>query len=98
MTLVSPTNKSGYKQELDRSAYTTKRVCYSLKRMGSINYLELYRSAYTTKRTLVSSTKKEFMNYLEFYTSAYTDQKTWASPTNNDGYKQELDRSTYTTK
>ena len=50
MTLVSATNKGGYKQELDRTAYTTKRVWYSLQRMGSINCLELYRSAYTTKR------------------------------------------------
>ena len=47
---VSPTNKGGYKQELDRPAYTTKRLWYSLQRMGFMNYLELYRSAYTTKR------------------------------------------------
>ena len=49
-TLVSPTNNGGYKQELDRSAYTTKRLWYRIQRRGFINYLELYRSAYTTKR------------------------------------------------
>ena len=49
-TLVSPTNNGGYKQEPDRSAYTTKRLWYRLLRRGFINYLELYRSAYTTKR------------------------------------------------
>ena len=75
MTLVSPTNKGGYKQDFDRPAYTTKRVFYSLKRMGSINYLELYRSAYTTKRLWYRLQRMRFMNYLEFYTSAYTDKR-----------------------
>ena len=51
-TWVSPTNYVGYKQELDRSAYTTKRLWYRLQRRGFINYLELYRSAYYHQKTL----------------------------------------------
>ena len=49
-TRISPINNGGYKQELDRSAYTTKRLWFRLQRRGFINYLELYRSAYTTKK------------------------------------------------
>ena len=33
-TWVSPTNYVGYKQELDRSAYTTKRLWYRLNEGG----------------------------------------------------------------
>ena len=49
-TWVSPTYNGGYKQELGRPAYTTKRLWYNLQRRGIMNYLELYRSAYTIKR------------------------------------------------
>ena len=54
-------------------------------------------TAYTTKRLCNRLQRRGFINYLELYRSAY-HQKTRVSPTNNGGYKQELDRSAYTTK
>ena len=61
-----------------------------------MDYLELYKSAYTTKR-LWYRYKEGVYLFRVLYICLHR-QKTWESPTNNGGYKQELDRSTYTTK
>ena len=95
--MVSPTNNGGYKQEPGRSAYTNKRLWYSLQRGGFINYLELYRSAYHQK-TRVSPTNNGGYKQ-EIDRSAYTTKRLWYRLKRRGFINYlELYRSAYTTK
>ena len=75
-TRVSPTNNGGYKQELDRSAYTTKRLWYRLQTMVVIkkSLVDLHTP---TKRLWNRLQRRGFINYLELYRSAYTTKRLW---------------------
>ena len=96
-TLVSPTNNGGYKEKIDRPAYTTKRLWYRLKRRGFINYLELYRSAYHQKTRVSPTNNGSYKQELD--RSAYTTRRLWYCLQRRGFINYlELYRSAYTTK